>query len=390
MMMSVAALGIVGLVWPLVAYSLAFGGGSAWIGGPEFLGLRNVGLDAKGTIPHLLFMAYQATFAIITAALISGAIVERMRFGPYLAFIALWTVVVYAPAAHWVWGGGWLGTMGVLDYAGGTVVHVNAAAAALVAALVLRPRRDYGRQALLPHNVPYVLLGASLLWFGWFGFNAGSALGANRGATLAFVNTFLAPSAALVVWMLIDLARTGRATAVGAATGIVVGLVAVTPAAGFVSPLGAIAIGALTAPLSYFAILWRTRTSLDDALDVVAAHGVGGATGALLTGVFASPEWGGSAGLLAGNPRQLGLQLVGLTAVAAYSGLATFALIKVVNALSRVRSDQRGEAIGLDVTQHGEEAYTRGEGAVLVMSSVTGPALHANEESIRMPLEIPA
>jgi Amt family ammonium transporter len=390
MMMSVAALGIVGLVWPLVAYSLAFGHGSAWIGGPEFLGLRNVGLDAKGTIPHLLFMAYQATFAIITAALISGAIVERMRFGPYLAFIALWTVVVYAPMAHWVWGGGWLGAMGVLDYAGGTVVHVNAAAAALVAALVLRPRRDYGRQALLPHNVPYVLLGASLLWFGWFGFNAGSALGANRGAALAFVNTFLAPAATLVVWMLIDLARTGRATAVGAATGIVVGLVAVTPAAGFVSPLGAMAIGALTAPLSYFAILWRTRTSLDDALDVVAAHGVGGATGALLTGVFARPEWGGAAGLLAGNPRQLGLQLVGLIAVAAYSGVATLVLIKVVNALARVRSDQRGEAIGLDVTQHGEEAYTRGEGAVLVMPSVAGPALHATEESIRMPLEIPA
>jgi Amt family ammonium transporter len=390
MMMSVAALGIVGLVWPLVAYSLAFGGGSAWIGGLDFLGLQNVGLDAKGTIPHLLFMAYQATFAIITAALISGAIVERMRFGPYLAFIALWTVVVYAPAAHWVWGGGWLGTMGVLDYAGGTVVHVNAAAAALVAALVLRPRRDYGRQALLPHNVPYVLLGASLLWFGWFGFNAGSALGANRGATLAFVNTFLAPAATLVVWMLIDLARTGRATAVGAATGIVVGLVAVTPAAGFVSPLGAIAIGALTAPLSYFAILWRTRTSLDDALDVVAAHGVGGATGALLTGVFASPEWGGSAGLLAGNPRQVGLQLVGLTAIAAYSGVATLVLIKVVNALSRVRSDQRGEAIGLDVTQHGEEAYTRGEGAVLVMPSVAKPAMHADGESMPMPLEIPA
>jgi Amt family ammonium transporter len=387
MMMSVASLGVVGLVWALLAYSLAFGRGSGAIGGIEFLGLQNVGLEVKGSIPHILFMAYQATFAIITAALISGAVVERMRFGPYLAFIALWTIVVYAPAAHWVWGGGWLGSLGVLDYAGGTVVHVNAASAALVAALVLRPRRDYGRQALLPHNVPYVLLGAALLWFGWFGFNAGSALGANRGAALAFVNTFLAPAATLVVWMLIDLARTGRATAVGAATGVVVGLVAITPAAGLVSPLGAMAIGAMAAPLSYFAILWRSRTALDDALDVVAAHGVGGATGAILTGVFARPEWGGSAGLLAGNPRQVGLQLVGLLAVAAYSGVVTLGLITLVNAVARVRSGQRDEAIGLDVTQHGEEAYTDDDGAVLVMSSVTA---RPTEESMRLPLEVPA
>jgi len=311
-----------------------------------------------------------------------------MRFGPYLAFIALWTVIVYAPVAHWVWGGGWLGTLGVLDYAGGTVVHVNAASAALVAALALRPRRDYGRQALLPHNVPYVLLGAALLWFGWFGFNAGSALGANRGAALAFVNTFLAPAATLVVWMLIDLGRTGRATAVGAATGIVVGLVAVTPAAGFVSPLGAIAIGAIAAPLSYFAILWRSRTSLDDALDVVAAHGVGGATGALLTGVFARPEWGGAAGVLAGNPRQFGLQLVGLVAVAAYSAVATLGVIAFVNVVARVRSDQRGEAIGLDVTQHGEEAYTGGDGAVLVLPIPTTDAAHSSD--VPVPLEMPA
>jgi len=388
MMMSVASLGVVGLVWALGAYSVAFSSGSAVIGGAEFLGLQNVGLEVKGSIPHILFMAYQATFAIITAALISGAVVERMRFGPYLAFIALWTVIVYAPVAHWVWGGGWLGTLGVLDYAGGTVVHVNAASAALVAALALRPRRDYGRQALLPHNVPYVLLGAALLWFGWFGFNAGSALGANRGAALAFVNTFLAPAATLVVWMLIDLGRTGRATAVGAGTGIVVGLVAVTPAAGFVSPLGAIAIGAIAAPLSYFAILWRSRTSLDDALDVVAAHGVGGATGALLTGVFARPEWGGAAGVLAGNPRQFGLQLVGLVAVAAYSAVATLGVIAFVNVVARVRSDQRGEAIGLDVTQHGEEAYTGGDGAVLVLPIPTTDAAHSSD--VPVPLEMPA
>ena len=390
MMMSVASLGVVGLVWALVAYSLAFGQGSGVLGGVEFIGLQHVGFDVKGSIPHLLFMAYQASFAIITAALISGAVVERMRFGPYLAFIALWTVVVYAPAAHWVWGGGWLGSLGVLDYAGGTVVHVNAASAALVAALVLRPRKDYGRQALLPHNVPYVLLGAALLWFGWFGFNAGSALGANKGAALAFVNTFLAPSATLVVWMLIDLARTGRATAVGAATGVVVGLVAVTPAAGFVSPLGAIAIGAIAAPLSYFAILWRSRTALDDALDVVAAHGVGGATGAILTGVFARPEWGGSAGLLAGNPRQVGLQLIGLVAVAAYSGVVTLGLITGVNALARVRSGHRDEAVGLDVSQHGEEAYTDDDGAVLVMPAVSAAAATRSGETARIPVEVPA
>ena len=394
MMMSVASLGIVGLVWALFGYSLAFGKGSAVIGGFEFVGLRNVGLEVKGSIPHLLFMAYQATFAIITAALISGAVVERMRFRPYLAFIALWTVVVYAPAAHWVWGGGWLASLGVLDYAGGTVVHVNAASAALVSALVLRPRRDYGRQALLPHSVPYVLLGAALLWFGWFGFNAGSALGANKVAALAFVNTFLAPAATLVVWMVIDLARTGRATAVGVATGIVVGLVAVTPAAGFVSPLGAMAIGATAAPLSYFAILWRSRTALDDSLDVVAAHGVGGATGAILTGVFAQADWGGASGLIAGNARQVGVQLIGLLVVAAYSGVATLALARLVNAVGRVRSSQRDEAVGLDITQHGEEAYTRGDGAVLVMPSVmpsvSSPAARSTDESMRVPLEVPA
>jgi Amt family ammonium transporter len=390
MMMSVASLGIVGLTWALFAYSLAFGKGSGLIGGLEFVGLHGVGLDVKGSIPHVLFMAYQATFAIITAALISGAVVERMRFRPYLAFIALWTIVVYAPAAHWVWGGGWLASLGVLDYAGGTVVHVNAASAALVSALVLRPRRDYGRQALLPHSVPYVLLGAALLWFGWFGFNAGSALGANKAAALAFVNTFLAPAATLVVWMLIDLARTGRATAVGVATGIVVGLVAVTPAAGFVSPLGAIAIGAIAAPLSYFAILWRSRTALDDSLDVVAAHRVGGATGALLTGVFAQADWGGSSGLIAGNARQVGVQMSGLLVVAAYSGVATLALVKLVNAVGRVRSTQRDEAVGLDITQHGEEAYTRGDGAVLVMPSVSSTAARSSDESMRVPLEVPA
>ncbi|HVE80319.1 MAG TPA: ammonium transporter [Gemmatimonadaceae bacterium] len=369
MMMSVAALGVVGVVWALLAYSLAFADGTAWLGGAQHALLRGVGVEARGSIPHLVFMAYQGTFAIITAALISGAIVERMRFGPYLAFIALWTVAVYAPVAHWVWGGGWLGRLGVLDYAGGTVVHVNAGAAALVAALALRERRDYGRLALLPHNVPYVLLGAALLWFGWFGFNGGSALAANRGAAIAFVNTFLAPMATLVAWMTIDLVRTGRATAVGAATGIVVGLVAITPAAGYVSPASAMAIGALAAVPSYFAILWRSRTAVDDSLDVVAAHGVGGMTGALLTGVFAQAAWGGSDGLIAGNARQLGLQALGIGAALVYSGAMTFGLVRLLGAVVPLRATGRDEGVGLDVAQHGEEAYSRGEGAILVRAA---------------------
>ena len=384
MMMSIASLGVVGLVWAIVGYSFAFSSGNQWIGGVDHLVLRGVNVDARGSIPHVLFMAYQGTFAIITAALISGALVERMRFSAYLLFIALWAALVYAPVAHWVWGGGWLGRAGVLDYAGGTVVHVNAAAAALAVALVLGPRRDYGRQALLPHNVPYVLLGAALLWFGWFGFNAGSALGANTGAALAFVNTFLAPMATLVAWMGLDIVRTGKATAVGAATGIVVGLVAITPAAGFVSPASAIVIGALAALPSYFAILYRARTALDDSLDVVAAHGVGGATGALLTGVLASAAWGGTDGALAGNVGQLGRQLLGLVVVAAYSGALTFVLIKAVSLALPLRTVTRAERTGLDITEHGEEAYSHDEGTVLVLPTAEkepAASLHSVLES---------
>ncbi len=247
MMMSFAALGAVGVVWALLGYSLAFAEGNGWIGGGAYALLAGVGTEAKGSIPHVLFMAYQGTFAIITAALISGAVVERMRFGPYLAFIVLWSLLVYAPVAHWVWGGGWLMSRGVLDFAGGTVVHINAGVSALVAALVLGVRKDYGRQAILPHNVPFVLLGAGLLWFGWFGFNGGSALGANELAAVAFTNTFLAPMATLVVWVLLDYFRSGHATAVGGATAIVIGLVAVTPAAGYISPMSALVLGAVAA-----------------------------------------------------------------------------------------------------------------------------------------------
>jgi len=367
MMMSVIALGPVAVAWVLAGYSLAFAPGMPLVGGLSFAGLRGVGLEAQGAIPHLLFMAFQGTFAIITAALISGAIVERMRFGAYLAFIVLWVLGVYAPIAHWVWGGGFLASAGALDFAGGAVVHVNAAAAALVAALVVGPRKDYGRHAMLPHNVPFTLLGAGLLWFGWFGFNAGSALGATPAAALAFVNTMLAPAATLAMWTLIDLLRGGRVTAIGAATAIVVGLVVVTPAAGYIGPASALALGAIGAVPSYFALILRARTRLDDSLDVVAAHGVGGATGAILTGVFADAAWsGGASGLIGGNPGQILVQAYSVLAVLAYSGAATFVILKALALVMPVRIANKVEGVGLDVTEHGEEAYTAGDGAILV------------------------
>ena len=261
-----------------------------WIGDLSRAFLNGVGTGPEGaivtlTIPHMLYMAFQATFCIITAALISGAVVERMRFSAYVTFISLWSVVIYAPIAHWVWGGGWLAQMGALDFAGGTVVHVNAGIAALVAAIVVGKRRDYPSSSLLPHSVPLTLLGAGLLWFGWFGFNAGSAVAANGIAGLAFTTTMLAPAATLVVWTFCDMLRSKKATAVGAATAIVVGLVAVTPAAGFISPMNAIILGGIAAIPSYLALMIRAKTSLDDSLDVVAAHGVGGTVGALLTAI---------------------------------------------------------------------------------------------------------
>ncbi|HJT18270.1 MAG TPA: ammonium transporter [Thermoanaerobaculia bacterium] len=373
LMMSFSALGFVGLAWAFFGYSVAFGHASRWCGGSEYFFLRGVGLDANGTIPHVLFFAYQGTFAIITAALISGSIVERMRFGPYVAFITLWSLVVYAPIAHWVWGGGWLGKLGALDFAGGTVVHVNAASAAFVCAIVVGARKDYARQAILPQNVPFTLLGAGLLWLGWFGFNAGSALGANKSAALAFTNTMLAPTATLVVWTLLDLSRTKKATAIGAESGIVVELVAITPAAGFISPISAIVLGAIAAVPSYFALLYRARTRLDDSLDVIAAHGVGGVVGALLTGVLAQKSWNGGAGngALFGDVRQLGVQAVAVLATIIYSIVATFVIVKALALVMSLRTAAREEGMGLDVSQHGEEAYSRGEGAILLLDGRT-------------------
>jgi ammonium transporter, Amt family len=367
MMMSFVALGPVAVVWALLGYSLAFAPGNALIGSLSFAALRGVGMEAQGTIPHLLFMAFQGTFAIITPALISGAVVERMRFNAYIAFITLWVLAVYAPVAHWVWGGGFLAQMGALDFAGGAVVHVNAASAALVAAMVIGPRKDYGRHAILPHNVPFTMLGAGLLWFGWFGFNGGSALSSSTTATLAFANTLLAPAATLAAWMLIDMMRGGTVTAVGAATAIVVGLVVITPAAGYVAPMSAIAMGALGAIPSYFALIYRAKTKLDDSLDVVAAHGLGGATGAILTGVFASAAWsGGASGLIDGHGAQVLTQLASVLIVLAYSGSATFVILKLLALVMPLRIGVRDEKLGLDVSDHGEEAYTHGDGAILV------------------------
>ncbi|RIH83591.1 Ammonia channel [Meiothermus luteus] len=380
MMMSFSALGFVGVAWALLGYTLALSGEGNFIGDLRYALLSNVGLENKGaiasiTIPHLLWMVFQGTFAIITAALVSGAIVERMRFPAFLLFITLWSLVVYAPIAKWVWGGGFLADLGAWDFAGGTVVHINAGIAALVAALVLGPRKDFGRQAILPHNVPFVLLGAAFLWLGWFGFNAGSAWAANATAGLALANTILAPAATLVVWSLLELSRTGRVTAVGLATAIVVGLVVITPAAAFVAPIYALAMGALGAFPSYFALLWRAKSGLDDSLDVFAAHGVAGMAGAVLTGVFAQESVNGLFnGLIGGNPAQVFVQAFAVLIAVVYSAGMTFLLLKLVGALIPLKALPKEEGLGMDVTQHGEEAYTSGEGAILVRSEAPRPS----------------
>lgn len=374
MMMSLVALGLVGLVWSLIGFSLAFAPGSVAIGGLDHALLRGLNENVRDgtTIPSLLFFAYQGTFAIITAALISGAIVERMRFSAYLAFLGLWTLFVYSPVAHWVWGGGWMHSLGILDFAGGTVVHITAGTAALVAATMVGPRENHGRQAFLPHNVPMMLTGAALLWFGWIGFNGGSALAVNATAVQATVNTMLAPAAAIITWMALDYWRFGRPTAVGAGTAMVVGLVAITPGCGFVSPIAALMIGALTAIPCQYAIHYRARTRLDDSLDVLAAHGTGGVVGAMLTGVFTTEAWGGPAGLLDGNVNQFLMQGVGVVATIAWTGLATWGILSLIRAITPLRVSARSEASGVDVGEHGEEGYTDGEGAILVLATPQG------------------
>ncbi len=369
MMMSFAVLAFGGVAWILLGYSLAFAPGTAYAGGLAYAlahGFMEKGkILVDGGLPVIVNLGFQGTFAIITAALISGSLVGRMRFGAWLIFSTLWILFVYAPIAHWVWGGGLLSK--ALDFAGGTVVHINAATAGLVAALVLGARKEFGRVAFLPHNIPFVLLGAGLLWFGWFGFNAGSALAANESAALAFVNTMFAPAMTAVVWILLDYLKNGKATAVGAATAVVVGLVAITPAAGWVGPLGALWIGALAAFPSYYFLLVRPRLGLDDSLDVFGAHGFGGITGAILTGVFAASAWnGGTPGGLEGNWAQVGYQVLAVLVVMAYSAVGTLVLLFVTRIFLPLRVPARDEAVGLDAALHGEEAYPTTEGAILV------------------------
>jgi len=373
-MMSVGALGVVTITWALLGYSLAFDEGNGFVGGLDLALLRNVGFAPRaGTaIPHLLFFAYEATFCIITAALVSGAVVERMRYGPFLIFMALWSLLVFPVLAHQVWGGGWLAQLGTLDFAGGVPVEMASGFSAFAAAMVVGPRKDYGRQALLPHNAVYVLLGAGLLWFGWFGFNGGSGYGIGKPSILAFVNTLLAPACTLVVWFLLDLKRDGRVTAIGAATAIVVGAVGITPAAGYISPLWAMVLGAVAALPSYLFIVWRPRTRLDETLDVLAAHGLAGLTGILFIGVVAQREWNGLAdGLLYGNAAQLGHQAVAVLVVPAYAFAVTWLLLKLIGLVVPLRATERQEALGMDIVEHGEEAYTSAEGAMLV-SAETG------------------
>jgi ammonium transporter, Amt family len=368
-MMSIAALAIATVMWALVGYSLAFDSGNGFIGGLGYAGLHGVALTPRAgmTIPHLLFFAFQATFCIVTVALVSGAVVERMRFAPFLAFTALWSVLVYAVLAHWSFGGGWLQAGGTLDFAGGVPVEMGSGFSALAAALVVGARKDYGRQALLPHNAIYVLLGAGLLWFGWFGFNGGSGFSTGHSSVLAFTNTLLTPACTLVVWFALDLLRGRRVTAVGAATAIIVGCVGITPAAGYISPAWAMALGALAAVPSYAIILWRPRTRVDETLDVLAAHGMAGLTGILFIGFFAQLSWNGAAdGLLYGNPSQLLHQLLAALATPAYAFTATFVLLKLIALVTPLRASEHEEALGMDVVQHGEEAYATGEGAILV------------------------
>jgi Amt family ammonium transporter len=369
-MMSIGALGVVTITWALVGYSLAFDKGNGVIGGFKFALLQGVTFTPRaGTaIPHLLFMVFEAAFCIITAALVSGAVVERMRFGPFLVFMALWSVLVYPVLAHWVWGGGWLQQHGTLDFAGGVPVEMASGFSAFAAALAVGARKDYGRQALLPHNAVYALLGAGLLWFGWFGFNGGSGYSTGHPGVLAFTNTLLAPACTLVVWFILDLIFGGRVTAIGAATAIIVGCVGITPAGGYVSPIWAMALGALAALPSYAMIVWRPRTRLDETLDVLAAHGLAGLTGILFIGFVAQHSWNGvSNGLVYGHARQLGWQAIAALVGPAYAFTMTFVILKGIGLVTPLRALESQEALGMDVVEHGEEAYTSGEGAILVV-----------------------
>src|SRR3954465_7556852 len=368
-MMCIAALAVATVAWAAVGYSLAFDGDGSLIGGLGNAFLQGVTFDPRDgtTIPQLVFFAFQASFCIVTVALVSGAVVERMRFGPFLIFAALWSIVVYAVLAHWSFGGGWFQAHGGLDFAGGVPVEMGSGFSALAAAPGGGARKDYGRQALLPHNAVYVLLGAGLLWFGWFGFNGGSGFSTGHPSVLAFTNTMLTPACSLVVWFVLDLIRGRRVTAIGAATAIIVGCVLITPAGGFISPGWAMALGVLAALPSYAIIVMRPRTRVDETLDVLAAHGVAGLTGILFIGFFAQQSWNGvSDGLLYGDAGQLGWQALAALAAPGYAFGMTFLLLKLLGLMMPLRASDRDEGVGMDVTQHGEEAYATGEGAILI------------------------
>ncbi len=363
-MQSFVLLCIVSVIWVLWGYTLAFGP-DKWgiIGGFDWIGLRGVGqgpAPLAPTIPHLIFMMFQGMFAVITPALITGAFAERMKFSALILFSALWLTFVYSPLCHWVWGGGWIGgTLGALDFAGGTVVHINSAIAAITAVVVIGKRRGHGVEGMAPHNLPMTMLGAALLWFGWFGFNAGSALTSGGLASVAFVTTNTAAGAAAMSWLLVEWIQRGKPTALGAVSGAVAGLVAITPAAGFVSPLSSIIIGIGAGIFCYIAVNLKHRLGYDDSLDVLGIHGVGGTWGALATGLFASTAINpaGKDGLFFGNPPLLGIQAIAVVATYVFVFAATLIILKIVDRMVGLRVDEEDESIGLDQSQHGESGY---------------------------------
>ena len=367
LMQNYIMIAMIGVQWAIFGYSLAFGPdtGAGLIGNLDYFGLSGVGAEPfkaySETVPHLAFMVFQAMFAIITPALIIGSWVERFKFSTFLVFSLLWATLVYDPIAHWVWGdGGWLKGLGALDFAGGTVVHINAGIAALAAALVIGKRKGYGTEAMIPHNLPMTVLGAGILWFGWFGFNAGSALAANGLAAVAFVNTHFATCAAALGWMIVEWLRRGKPTMLGVASGAVAGLVAITPAAGFVGPMSAIIIGGLAGVFCYLAVLAKPKLGYDDSLDVVGVHMVGGLWGALATGLFASKAINdaGADGLFFGNPAQFGIQVVAVLVTLVYSFVVSLILFKILDATMGLRVDADGEESGLDLTEHQETGYS--------------------------------